>query len=565
MVASAELLGEVVKTDVLVVGGGLAGNNAAIGALEKGLRVLIADKSSIDRCGAIAGGVDHFMAYLGTDTWDTREAYLEWVGKIARGTVNLSVQNAVFCRELNAAIDRMERIGCTLKQTDGTYYRTISMGQPGPYFINFNGKQLKPLLAREARRLGVQTLEKCAISGLLTHDGRVTGAVGFNIRTGTFYTITAKAVLLATGNTNRIFENPTGLPFNTWQCPANTGAAQAMGYEAGAKLANMEIVRITLVPRGFSAAGLNALTGMGGRIVNAAGEEFMSRVHPAGVRAPRFKLVQAVMKEIAEGRGPVYVDCRHLSVSEMTHLKKTLGYDKDTLPDFIEQKGIDLAKEPLEIMPSEGMQGGSSEVNSSGIMIDENTASTVPGLFAAGDCSDQMRCVHICTTGGYLAGKMAAEYAKSLEKIPKVKMSQVTQLKKKTFAPLQASGTTSHRQFEDTMRKMLWQNAGPARNEKSLTVALEKLEELGTYLKDIGARNYHELTRVLETEQIWLVGRMMCTASLARKETRFGVYHHRTDYPETKPEYDGQIVLWKTDQGIETEFKKLNYDVIPPL
>src|SRR4030065_1501825 len=99
------------ETDVLIVGGGLAGNNAAIGALEKGARVLIADKSSIDRCGAIAGGVDHFMAYLGTDTWDTREAYLEWVGKIAPGTVNLSVQNAVFCREVKAAMDRMERIG----------------------------------------------------------------------------------------------------------------------------------------------------------------------------------------------------------------------------------------------------------------------------------------------------------------------------------------------------------------------------------------------------------------------------------------------------------------------
>jgi adenylylsulfate reductase subunit A len=269
------------------------------------------------------------------------------------------------------------------------------------------------------------------------------------------------------------------------------------------------------------------------------------------------------MKEIAEGRGPVYVDCRHLSVSEMTHLKKTLGYDKDTLPDFIEQKGIDLAKEPLEIMPSEGMQGGSSEVNSSGIMIDENTASTIPGLFAAGDCSDQMRCVHICTTGGYLAGKMAAEYARNLEKVPPVKLSQVAQLKKKTFAPLQASGKTSHRQFEDAMRKMLWQNAGPARNEKSLTVALEKLNALGAYLKGIGARNYHELTRVLETEQIWQVAKMMCTASLARKETRFGVYHHRTDYPETRAAYDGQIVLWKTEQGIKTEFKKLNYDVIP--
>jgi len=565
MAKNAEPVGERLATDVLIVGGGLAGNNAAIGALEKGARVLIADKSAIERCGAIAGGVDHFMAYLGTDTWDTREAYLEWVGKIARGTVNLSVQNAVFCRELDAAIQRMERIGCTLKQSDGTYYRTTSMGQPGPYFINFNGKQLKPLLAREAKRLGAQVLVKCAISGLLTDGDRVVGAVGFHIRTGKFYTITAKSVILATGNTNRIFENPSGLPFNTWQCPANTGAAQAMAFEAGAKMANMEIVRITLVPRGFSAAGLNALTGMGGRIVNAAGEDFMPKYHPAGVRAPRFKLVEAVMKEIYEGRGPIYVDCRHLSLGEMTHLKKTLGYDKDTLPDFIEQKGIDLAKEPLEIMPSEGMQGGSSEVNSSGIMIDETTASTVPGLFAAGDCADQMRCVHLCTTGGYLSGKMAAEYSKHVVKEPQVKMSQVKQLQKKTFAPLRASGSVLHRSFEDTMRKMLWQNAGPARNEKSLSVALEKLQELETHFKDIRAENYHELTRVLEANEILQVAKMMCTASLARKETRFGVYHHRTDYPETKPEFDGQIVLWKTDRGMETEFKKLDYSIIPPL
>src|SRR3990170_675374 len=223
-----ETFGETLETDVLVVGGGLAGNNAAIAAAEKGAKVLVADKSSIDRCGAIAGGVDHFMAYFNTDTWDTREAYLEWAGKIARGAVNLTVQNAVFCRELDAALERMERIGCSLKQPSGTYYRTASMGQPGPYFINFNGKHLKPLLAKEARRLGCQVLEKCAISGLLENDGKAVGAVGFHIRTGKFYVIKAKAIILATGNTNRLFEHPSGLPFNTWQCPANTGASQAM-------------------------------------------------------------------------------------------------------------------------------------------------------------------------------------------------------------------------------------------------------------------------------------------------------------------------------------------------
>lgn len=558
-----EDFGELIVTDVLIAGGGLGGNNAAIAAREKGVKVLIVDKGSIERCGAIAGGVDHFMAYLNIDSWDTREAYLEWVGKVARGAVNLSVQNAVFCRELSSAIERMERIGCSLKQPDGTYYRTSSLGQPGPFFINFNGKNLKPLLAREARRLDVQTLEKSALSGLLTYNGKVVGGVCFNIRSGKFYIIKAKATILATGNTNRIFENPSGLPFNTWQCPANTGAAQTMAFEVGAKLANMEFVRITVVPRGFSAAGLNALTGMGGRFLNAFSEEFMHKYHPSGSKAPRYKLVEGVMREIYEGRGPIYVDCRHLSASELKHLKKTLGYDKDTLPDFIEQKGIDIGKDLLEIMPSEGMQGGPSEVCSSGIMIDESTSSNIPGLFAAGDCADQMRCVHICTTGGYLSGKMAAQYAISIKEEPKIDLSQVKKLYKKTFSPLQASGNVSHRKLEDTMRKMLWQNAGPTRNEKSLNIALEKLEELEKYFKELKAQNYHELMRVHETYQILQVAKMMCTASLARKETRFGVYHYRTDYPETKTEFEGQIVLWKTDKGIKTEFKKLNYNTIP--
>ena len=557
-------IGEEFETDVFIIGGGLAGNNAAIGALEKGARVLVADKGSLQRCGAIAGGVDHFMAYLGTDKWDTREAYLEWVGRIARGAVNLAIQNAVFCRELDASIERMERLGCTLKQPDGSFYRTQSLGQPGPYFINFNGKDLKPLLAREALRLGARVLGKCAISGLLTNEGKVVGAVGFNIRTGKFYSIRAKATILATGNTNRLFENPTGLPFNTWQCPADTGAAQTMAYEAGAKLANMEFVRITVVPRGFSAAGLNALTGMGGKVVNGSDEEFMSKYHPAGNRAPRYKLVEGVMRELSDGRGPIYIDCRHLSRHDLEHLKKTLGYDKDTLPDFIEQKRIDLGKDLFEIMPSEGMQAGPAEVCGSGILIDEKTATTLPGLFAAGDCADQMRCVHICTTGGYLAGKMAAEYALGTGGESKIVTSLAKEWKEKIFAPLRASGTLSYQKFEDTIRKVLWQNAGPSRNEKSLQVALEKLEELAKYTQEIGAKNYHELMRVHESRQIMEVAKIMCQASLARKETRFGVYHHRTDYPETSLEYEGQIVLWKEGREPQTAFKKLEYGIIPP-
>jgi succinate dehydrogenase/fumarate reductase flavoprotein subunit len=183
-------------------------------------------------------------------------------------------------------------------------------------------------------------------------------------------------------------------------------------------------------------------------------------------------------------------------------------------------------------------------------------------LFAAGDCADQMRCSHICTTGGYLAGKVAAEYSHEL-KDRSVSLSQVKEMKARTFAPLRASGALSHRKFEDTMRKMLWLYAGPARNENTLNLALEKLEQLEKHYGEILAQNYHELMRVSEAYQIMQVGKMMCHASLARKETRFNVYHHRTDFPETNPEFDGQIVVQKTKKGMKTSFKKLDYVTMP--
>lgn len=549
--------------DVLIVGGGLAGNNAAIAALEKGKKVLVADKGSLERCGAIAGGVDHFMAYLNTAPWDTREAYLEYVSRIARGAVNLKIQDAVFCKELPHALERMEKIGCSLKQSDGTYFRTQSLGQPGPYFINFNGKNLKPALAREARRLGCQVLERCMITDLLFDGERVRGAVGFNIRNGDLYVVYSKATILATGCTTRIFYNPTGLPFNTWQCPADTGAAQAMAFEVGAKLANMEYMRITVVPKGFSAAGLNALTGMGGRFINARGEEFMKKYHPLGDKAPRSVLAQAVMLEIQKGNGPVYIDCTHLSGSDLDHLRRTLGYDKDTLPDFLAQKGIDLSKEPLEVMYSEGMQAGPAEVCGSGIMIDENTMSTIPGLFGAGDCTDQMRCVHICTTGGYLSGKRAAEYVEGLESNHKDLRSEVERIKARIYSPIVREEGLDYRTLEEIIRRTMWDYAGPVRNEKSLKTAIQKLELLKAEAEKLKASNFHELMRVHEATQILDVARIMCHASLERRETRFGIFHYRTDFPETSTEYEGEIVIWQENGRIKKDFKRLDYSTIP--
>lgn len=550
-----EQIGTVLETDVLIIGGGLAGKNAAIGALEKGASVLIAEKGYLARSGSVAGGVDHFAAYLNTnDDWDTRKGYLKWVEKAGRGAVNLKVHDAVFCSELPAALERMERIN-TLK-LNGEYYR-----MPGPYFINFDGKLLSPRLAKEVRRLGGKTVEKTAITGLLTDGQKVTGAVGFHIRTGEFYIIKSKATILATGSTNRLFENPTGFPFNTQHFPGNTGAGNVMAFELGVKLANMEYTRTTVVPKGFEAAGLNAMTGIGGKLINAAGEDFMLRYSPLGSKAPRSLLAKAIKIELNEGRGPIYIDFTHLPKSDIDHLIVTLGYDKDTLPDYLDQKGIDLSKEPLEISYSAGEQSGPSNVCGSGILIDEQCRSSIEGLFACGTNSDQMNLVHMCTTGGYLAGKVAADYAKNQSLNVNLNYKQIQETKEKIFAPLKRSGNSYH-SIERTLAKVMGENLGCVpRSERTINAALEKIEQIEKYYETVSALNYHELMRSHEVGNLIQIAKIMCYASLARKESRFDAFFWRSDFPETDDQnYDGQIVVWKANNEIKTTFKKLSYN-----
>lgn len=121
------------QADILIIGGGVCGLNAALTAREQGRSVIVMDKAVIERSGHIAGGIDHFLAYMNTGAeWDTREAYLEFTGKSARGVTNIDVVDSVYCQELPHALKRFEEINCTLRQPDGTYYRTKSYGQPRP-------------------------------------------------------------------------------------------------------------------------------------------------------------------------------------------------------------------------------------------------------------------------------------------------------------------------------------------------------------------------------------------------------------------------------------------------
>ena len=287
---------------------------------------------------------------------------------------------------------------------------------------------MKPLLAKAARKAGCAVLDRVVTADLLTNGGTVCGAAGFDIRTGDFHIIRAGAVIISTGGTNRLYSNPSGMSFNTWMCPADTGDGEAMSLRAGAELANIEFLRMTVVPRSFNAAGLNALSGMGAVLINAKGEAFMDRYHPLGMKGPRYKMVQGVLNEMREGRGPVYMDCRGIAPEAQKHLIATLSCDKDSFKDYFEQLGIDLTTTPMEVDTSEGMQGGPNEVCGSGVKINKDCGTNVPGLYAGGNGADQCRSLHMAVTSGIHAGRMAAHYCASLASAPEPDEAQIQRI-----------------------------------------------------------------------------------------------------------------------------------------
>ncbi len=330
-----------------------------------------------------------------------------------------------------------------------------------------------------------------------------------------------------------------------------------MALRAGADLTNMEYMRMTLLPKGFAAPGFNALVGMGGRFLNSMGEYYMEKNHPAGNRAPRYEVVFHTLEEIRRGRGPIYIDCTGLSEKDLTHLRTTLGYDKDTLPDYFDQRGEDLGARPVEIMVSEGMQAGPTEVTGSGVKIDKESAATIPGLYACGDAADHNRCVHGAVAGGYKAGKSAADYAHGFKTGDAVSKQVSQEVMDRFMEPLQRTTGYPYRQIEDTIRKIMAEHVGPLRTEQGLRTGLAKLNRLEGYLDQMKANDLHELMRSHETRAILSVGKVMATTAIFRTESRNRPYHHRLDFPETDNEkWCGLVKVRKEGDSLACAFEE---------
>ena len=538
---------ETIRTDLLIIGGGVAGCMAAIGAREQGdLDVTILEKAEISRSGDTGAGNDHLLAHLNTgEAWDTDEAMSDYYAKLSQGLVDMSIAQRLHLSRIREILEKLESYGIEMKdRKTGQYIRTQSFGQPGPYYINFKGKNMKPVLAKEVKERGIKVLNRINVTNLLTDGKKVAGAMGFNVRNGRFYLVTSKTTLLATGDVVRLWPNASGLPFNTWMSPFNNGAGHAMAFRAGAELANMELTVNTLVPKGFSAAGLNAFMGMGAYLLNSLGERYMQKYHPMGEGAPRYLLTLGTYREMKEGRGPCYVDCRHLPEEAMRHLTtRLLPVDKDTFMVFCNQKGLNLEKDLLEIDISETQIAGITG-SVSGIVIDEAGKTTVDRLYAAGACTVPSYALSGALATGYAAGAEAAKASLRISDPSKYKVDEVKMEFASIYAPLKRKDGSPYLRFENKLRRIMADYVGDIKTETGLKTALEKLRDLESKLGEVKAGNYHELMRVAELRDLLLVGKLVARAALERRESRMGSSHMRGDYPETDNDrFHGSIIL----------------------
>ncbi len=540
---------ETIHTDLLIIGGGVAGCMAAIGAKEQGeLDVIVLEKAEISRSGDTGAGNDHLLAHLNTgEAWDTDQAMSEYYTRLSQGLVDIRIARRLHLSRIREIVEKLESYGIEMRdRKTGGYIRTQSFGQPGPYYINFKGKNMKPVLANEVKKRGAKVLNRINVTNLLTHGKRVVGAMGFNVRNGNFCVVKSKTTLLATGDVVRLWPNSSGLPFNTWMSPFNNGAGHAMAFRAGAELANMELTINTLVPKGFSAAGLNAFMGMGAHLINSLGERYVQKVHPMGEGAPRYLLTLGTYREIKEGRGPCYVDCRHLSKEAMHYLTtRLLPVDKDTFMIFCKQKGLNLEKDLLEIDVSETQIAGITG-SVSGIVIDEEGKTTVDRLYAAGACTVPSYALSGALATGYTVGSEAAKASLKISDAGGYNEEEVKKEFGSIYAPLSRKEGFPYQRFENKLRQIMADYAGDIKTEKGLKTGLEKLKDLETKLDEVKAENYHELMRVAELRDLLLIGKLVAKAALERKESRMGSAHIRGDYPATDDEhFHGSMILKK--------------------
>ena len=393
--------------------------------------------------------------------------------------------------------------------------------------VVFPGYKMQKKLRGILEKLGVVIVDRVMITELLTSDGHVAGATGFNVRTGQFYVFEAKNTVLSTG--------ACSFKGQYHGQDMVSGEGNDMALRVGAEFTNMEFANTyNATAKDFDICGMSRFQCLGGRFTNALGETFMHKYDPVqGEGAMLHILVRAMTQEVRAGRGPISFDLRGMSEED-----KDLS--RRMLPMFFEacaSKGVDPFSEPVEWIP--GFMGSTS--CGAGLTLKSFSCdTTIPGLFAAGETAggNPNKFVGGCCAEGKLAARGAIAYMKDLE-LPPLDMAAVEQEKARVYAPLLARDEDGVRPVEmkERLQRLMDEYAGGVSqfyrtNEERLDYALKHIAMLQSQFGYLRARDLHELMQAHETMDRVDVAEAVVHHLKARKETRWAGWQTRSDYPE---------------------------------
>ena len=574
--------------EVLVIGAGGAGLRAAIEASAAGVSVGLVCKSLLGKAHTVMaeGGI---AAALGNV--DDRDNWQVHFSDTMRGGqyVNNWRMAELHAKEAPDRVRELEAWGALFDRTrDGRILQRNFGGHRYPRLAHVGdrtGLEMIRTLQDHGIHMGIDVHMECTVTKLLIDNGRVVGAFGYERERGRFKVFRAKAVVLATGGIGRAYK----ITSNSWEY---TGDGHTLAYEAGAELIDMEFVQFH--PTGMvwppSVRGIlvtEGVRGEGGILTNSQGRRFMFDDIPEAYRAQtasdedegwrytqgdkaarrppelltRDHVSRCIVRELKAGRGSphggVFLDISWIKQrlpNAEEHIKKKLP---SMYHQFKQLADIDITKEPMEVGPTTHYVMG-------GVRVDAETQmSSVPGLFAAGECAAGINganrlggnSLSDLLVFGKRAGEFAAKYARSAI-LGTIQPQQVEAAAATAVEPFdrgpQGEGPY---QIQYALQEMMQDLVGIVRNEDEMQRALHGLEQLRERARTVGVGGHREYNpgwhAALDLPNLLLVSEAVTRSAIERRESRGG--HFREDYPDKDPAFGKvNIVIRKgTGGGME--------------
>lgn len=538
------------NTDILVVGGGLAGCMAAIkGALAGGQKVTLVDKGRVGKSGSsvfAAGVINIFTPEDNIEDW-LREVVLrgeylndqEWVRILLQEVFPLAMEMDHWGQEiLHRPILK--------RRPSGELIRIRGRGHEHSRICMMDALTAMESMARKVKASGVEVLNRVMITDILVKDGKVAGAAGIDYWKNKIVVFLCKALIMAA----------SGCGFKSFFIGHKnlTGEAHRSALDQGVLLRHFDQANSNCTAKIADVHGLNLMISMGGKFVNARGEEFLKNYdQKLGNAALMATLVLSFCLENENGRGPIFLDLSGISLEDREVLR-------DLIPEGIavfEGAGIDPFSQPIEWIPAffgSLVQGG-------GIHIDTECRSSLPGLYVVGDssCSPHQGTASVgglnlafCLVSADRAARFSRAYAEGVG-APQMDSGMEEQLERiddRTKKPLRNTrGYTPDEVISRIQRIIMRGDVAYLATESSLKEALRQLDGVKGMRHELVARDCHQLVKAMEVHSMLSVAELIVKSRLFRQESRGFLY--RKDFPVTNNRDWLKWIMLRKDSSTE--------------